>query len=36
MVLARRKLSDSGGKITMRKLNRREYHNTIECLLALA
>ena len=25
MVLARKKLSDSGGKITMRRLNRREY-----------
>ena len=32
MVLARKKLSDSGGKITMRRLNRREYHNTIESL----
>ena len=32
MVLARKKLSDSGGKITMRRLNRREYHNTIEAL----
>jgi len=32
MVLARKKLSDSGGKITMRRLNRREYQNTIEAL----
>jgi len=32
MVLARKKLSDSGGKITMRRLNRREYYNTIESL----
>jgi len=32
MVLARKKLSDSGGKITMRRLNRREYRNTIEYL----
>jgi len=32
MVLARKKLSDSGGKITMRRLNRREYRNTIQHL----
>ncbi len=32
MVTARQALSDSGGKITMRRLNRREYHNTIEQL----
>ena len=32
MVTARRALSDSGGKITMRRLNRREYRNTIEQL----
>ena len=32
MVLARKKLSDSAGKITMRRLNRREYRNTIEYL----
>lgn len=32
MVAARRALSDSGGRITMRRLNRREYHNTIEQL----
>lgn len=30
MVTARRALSDSGGKITMRRLNRREYQNTIK------
>ena len=32
MVTARRALSDSGGRITMRRLNRREYRNTIESL----
>ncbi len=32
MVAARKALSDSGGKITMRRLNRREYRNTIEHL----
>ncbi|MEC8557083.1 MAG: DUF1592 domain-containing protein [Planctomycetota bacterium] len=32
MVTARKTLSDSGGKITMRRLNRREYRNTIEYL----
>ncbi len=32
MVTARQVLSDSGGKITMRRLNRREYRNTIEQL----
>jgi hypothetical protein len=32
MVAARKLLSDSGGKITMRRLNRREYRNTIEQL----
>ena len=32
MVDARKKLSDSGGKITMRRLNRREYRNTIQQL----
>ena len=36
IVLARRKLSDSGGKITMRRLNRREYHNTIESLTGVS
>ena len=32
MVRARQALSDSGGKITMRRLNRREYRNTIKQL----
>ncbi|NNC87499.1 MAG: DUF1592 domain-containing protein [Akkermansiaceae bacterium] len=32
MVAARRSLSDTGGTITMRRLNRREYRNTIEHL----
>ena len=32
MVTARRAFSDSGGRITMRRLNRREYRNTIESL----
>ena len=32
MVTARQALSDSGGKITMRRLNRREYRNTIKQL----
>lgn len=32
LVTARQALSDSGGKITMRRLNRREYRNTIEYL----
>ena len=32
MVLARKALSDSGGKITMGRLNRREYQNTIKAL----
>ena len=36
MVLARKKLSDSGGRITMRRLNRREYHNTIESLTGVS
>ena len=35
MVSARKSLSDSGGRITMRRLNRREYQNTIEQLLSL-
>ena len=35
MVAARKKLSDSGGKITMRRLNRREYRNTIQQLLGV-
>lgn len=33
MVHARNILSDSGGEITMRRLNRREYQNTMEALL---
>ena len=32
MVAARNKLSDAGGKITMRRLNRREYRNSIKHL----
>ena len=35
MVSARRSLADSGGRITMRRLNRREYQNTVEQLLGL-
>ncbi|MGK0241056.1 MAG: hypothetical protein ACI92G_004548 [Candidatus Pelagisphaera sp.] len=35
LVVARDALSDSGGVITMRRLNRREYENTIESLLAV-
>ncbi|MCP4479080.1 MAG: DUF1592 domain-containing protein [Planctomycetaceae bacterium] len=35
MVAARKALSDSGGNITMRRLNRREYLNTIEHLLGI-
>ncbi len=33
MVVARKVLADSGGVITMRRLNRREYVNTIRELL---
>lgn len=36
LVLARKILSDSGGVVTMRRLNRREYENTIEDLLGVA
>ena len=36
MVDARKKLSDSGGKITMRRLNQREYRNTIQQLTWLS
>jgi hypothetical protein len=36
LVTARKILSDSGGVITMRRLNRREYENTIEDLLGVA
>ena len=35
LVTARATLSDSGGKITMRRLNRREYKNTIRDLLGV-
>jgi len=35
LVVARNALSDSGGVITMRRLNRREYENTIESLLGV-
>ena len=35
MVLARKILSDSGGVIAMRRLNRREYANSIESLLGV-
>ena len=35
MVVARRVLSDAGGKITMRRLNRREYGNTVAQLLGV-
>jgi hypothetical protein len=36
MVIARKALSDTGGQITMRRLNRREYVNTIRDLLDVA
>ncbi|MDP6353884.1 MAG: DUF1587 domain-containing protein [Planctomycetota bacterium] len=36
MVVARKTLSDAGGKITMRRLNRREYRNTIKHLTGLS
>jgi hypothetical protein len=35
MVNARQILSDSGGDIVMRRLNRREYANTVEALLGV-
>lgn len=35
MVDARRKLSDQKGEIVMRRLNRREYHNTLRELLGV-
>ncbi len=35
MVIAREVLSDSGGVITMRRLNRREYENTVFDLLGV-
>jgi mono/diheme cytochrome c family protein len=36
MVAARKALADTGGVITMRRLNRREYQNTIEDLLGVS
>ena len=35
LMAARRTLGDSGGKVTMRRLNRREYKNTIRDLLGV-
>jgi hypothetical protein len=35
MVSARKVLSDAGGKITMRRLNKRDYQNTIKSLLGV-
>ena len=35
MVIARRNLSDSRGVVTMRRLNRREYSNTLQALLGI-
>lgn len=35
LVAARERLSDSGGEIAMRRLNRREYQNTIRDLLGV-
>lgn len=35
LVIARKALSDTGGKITIRRLNRREYQNTIRDLLGV-
>ena len=35
MVAARKALADSGGTITMRRLNKRDYQNTIESLLGV-
>jgi len=35
MVTALKVFSDSGGKITMRRLNKRDYRNTIESLLGV-
>ena len=35
MVTARKALADSGGKITMRRLNKRDYQNSIESLLGV-
>ena len=36
LVDARNMLNDTGGKITMRRLNRREYKNTMEDLLGVS
>ena len=35
LVVARNLFADTGGKITMRRLNRREYENMIEALLGV-
>ncbi|MGB1130626.1 MAG: DUF1587 domain-containing protein, partial [Haloferula sp.] len=35
MVEARKLLADSGGRITMRRLNRRDYRNSVESLLGV-
>ena len=35
MVAARKSLADSGGAVTMRRLNRREYGNTLRDLLGV-
>ncbi|EMI18954.1 secreted protein containing DUF1588 [Rhodopirellula maiorica SM1] len=35
MVIARKRLSDTGGVVTLRRLNRREYANTVESLLGV-
>jgi len=35
MVVARKSLGDSGGEVTMRRLNRREYGNTLRDLLGV-
>lgn len=35
LVAARKSLADQGGRITMRRLNRREYQNTIRALLGV-
>lgn len=36
MVTARKLLADQGGRIAMRRLNRREYANTLRDLLGVA
>ncbi len=35
MVAARRSIGDSGGRLTLRRLNRREYQNTLRDLLGV-